>query len=79
VEVATNEIALECALVVLVTSTRPKLMTSDVQAYIMGQFGLPYGSSTVHVHPLKDFLVLFQDFDVLQRILDAPSPLPLSD
>jgi hypothetical protein len=40
----------------------------------MGHFGLPSGSFTVHVHHPEDFLVLFHDYDVLQRILDAPLP-----
>jgi hypothetical protein len=39
----------------------------------MGHFGLPSGSFTVHVHHPEDFL-LFRDYDVLQRILDAPLP-----
>jgi hypothetical protein len=54
--------------------TRPELTPSDVQAYIMGHFGLPSGSFTVHVHHPEDFLVLFHDYDVLHRILDAPLP-----
>jgi hypothetical protein len=74
VEIAANEIALERALVVMVTGTRPELTPSDVQAYIMGHFGLPSGSFMVHVHHPEDFLVLFRDYDVLQRILDAPLP-----
>jgi hypothetical protein len=45
----------------------------------MGHFGLPSGSFTVHVHHPEDFLVLFRDYDVLQQILDAPSPPPRSD
>jgi hypothetical protein len=45
VEIAANEIALERALVVMVTGTWPVLTPSDVQAYIMGHFGLP---SVVH-------------------------------
>jgi hypothetical protein len=73
-EIAANEIALERALVVMVVGTRPELTPSDVQAYIMGHFGLPSGSFTVHVHHPEDFLVLFGDYDVPQQILDAPLP-----
>jgi hypothetical protein len=74
VEIAANEIALESTLVVMVAGTRPELTPSDVQDYIMGHFGLPSESFTVHVHHPEDFLVLFWDYDVLQRNMDAPLP-----
>jgi hypothetical protein len=74
VEIVANEIALERTLVVMVAGTRPELTSSDVHAYIMGHFVLPSGSFTVHVHHPEDFLVLFRDYDVLERILDAPLP-----
>jgi hypothetical protein len=54
-----------------------ELVPFDVQAYIMGHFGLPLGSFTVHPNHLKDFIMLFRDFDVLQQILDAPLPSSL--
>jgi hypothetical protein len=59
VEIATNDIALKRALVVMVAGTQPELTHSDVQAYIMGHFDLPSGSFMVHVHHPEDFLVLF--------------------
>jgi hypothetical protein len=40
----------------------------------MGHFDLPSGLFMVHVHHPEDFLVLFWDYDVLQRILDTPFP-----
>uniref|UniRef100_K3XPX6 Uncharacterized protein n=1 Tax=Setaria italica TaxID=4555 RepID=K3XPX6_SETIT len=67
--VATNEVALERALVTVVVGIPPDLTLFDVQDYIMGHFGVEPGLFMVHLPYLEIFLVLFRDADVMMRWL----------
>jgi hypothetical protein len=71
-EVVANEVVLECTLVGVAAGTKPNLNVSDVQAYIMGHFGAPLGSFTVHPHHSEDILVLFYDTTLMVRVLHSP-------
>lgn len=79
VEVATNEVALERALVTVVVGIRPDLTLFDVQDYIMGHFGVEPGLFMVHLPYLEVFLVLFRDVDVMMWVLNAQCHWALSE
>jgi hypothetical protein len=74
-EVVSNKVVLELALVGVVTGNKPNLNVFNVQAYIKGHFGAPPGSFTVHPHHPEDFLVLFCDTALMVWVLYSPIPL----
>lgn len=70
-EVVSNEVTLERALVAMVAGTRPATSTVDVHEYLIGHFGVEPGSFLVHPHFPKYFLIIFRDFDTMIQVLHA--------
>jgi hypothetical protein len=59
-------------LVAVVVGTRPFASTRDVDAYLLGRFGLEQGSFITYPYHPEDFLVLFRDAEAMLRFLHAP-------
>ncbi|KAG2559162.1 hypothetical protein PVAP13_8NG313968 [Panicum virgatum] len=66
------------ALTVLVLGTHPTFAPYQVRRFIQDNYAIPAKDFTLHQHWPEDFLVVFQNAAVAQRVLDAP-PLACPD
>jgi hypothetical protein len=59
-------------LVAVVACTRLFASTRDVDAYLLGLFGLEQGSFITYPYHPEDFLILFRDAEAMMHVLHAP-------
>jgi hypothetical protein len=59
-------------LVAVVACTRLFASTRDVDAYLLGRFGLEQGSFITYPYHPEDFLILFRDAEAMVHVLHAP-------
>ncbi|CAO2168716.1 unnamed protein product [Urochloa humidicola] len=74
-EVVSNEVALERALVVSVAGTSPDISPTKVKEFLEARLGVLPGSFLVYPHHPDEFLVMFRDVDAMLCVLHAPMPI----
>ncbi|RLM84911.1 hypothetical protein C2845_PM04G26310 [Panicum miliaceum] len=66
------------ALVILVVGTRPSFSLRHVRHFLLKNYNIMDDDFSLHRYHLEDFLAVFRDPVVLERVLHAP-PLPRAD
>ncbi|KAG2569883.1 hypothetical protein PVAP13_7NG446101 [Panicum virgatum] len=75
---AEEDVLSSMALTAIVVGTRPSFSPSAVHRFIVENYHVPADGFTIHRFHPEDFLLVFKEVVVLERVLHAP-PLPVAD